>query len=432
MMRTHYASEVTHALDGKKVTVAGWVHETRNMGKIKFIVLRDRSGTVQLTLKQADTDKKLYDLVDELVHETAITCTGTVKASKIANAGREIVPNGITIVGRVLKKVPIDVTGKVPSEIDTRLDHRHIDLRRPEVQAIFRIRAEIMKAYRERCMELGFIEITPPCLIAASSEGGSDLFKVEYFEKHALLAQSPQLYKQMAIMGGFDRVFMITPAFRAEKHNTVQHLNEVTMMDGEMGFADFNDGMTVLGDVFSHVVNSVAKNRADDIKFLGKEVKQIKEVPRYNYSDVVKKLNEHGFKIKEGEDFSKEAEHRAFEIYKHEAFFIYGYPTAVRAFYTQPKPDNEKYCYGFDLMYKGIEMSSGAQRIHDPELLTKQIKARGMHPKDFESYIEGFRYGAVPHAGWGLGLERLTMAMLDLPNIREGSMFPRDRHRLTP
>ncbi|MFH1750053.1 MAG: aspartate--tRNA(Asn) ligase [Candidatus Micrarchaeota archaeon] len=432
MLRTHYVSEVGTADEGKDITLAGWVHETRTFGPINFVILRDRTGLMQIILKKGETPEPLIEKAKKLVKEAAIVVKGKVRSSKMANLGRELVPESIDVVGEVLKQVPFEITGKVPADLDVRLDKRFIDLRRIETQAVFRVRSEIQRAFREKLLEQKFQEINPPSLVEAATEGGTDLFEVKYFEKKAFLAQSPQLYKQLAVMGGMDKVFMICPIWRAEKHNTTQHLNEITQMDIEMGFADDKDALDALEKVFLHILNSVKKNCADALKTLSVELNVPKEIKRHTYTELVDLLSKSNFQMKWGDDFSKENEGHLQQLLNEEAFIITEWPTAVRAFYSMPLPDNPKICKAYDLMYRGLEIASGAQRIHIPDLLVKQLKAKEVDPKNFESYIDAFRYGAIPHAGWSIGSERLTMKLCNLQNIREASLFPRDRNRLLP
>jgi len=432
MMRTHYAKDVSAGLDGQQVKLAGWVHETRDLGGVKFLVLRDHSGLVQLTVKKKESAPELLDLVEKIVKETAVVATGTVKASKIAPGGREVFPSSISVVGPVHGTVPFEVTGKVPADLDVRLDNRFIDLRRLETTAVFNIRSTVMNAFREHLLSKNFQEITPPCIVGTSTEGGTDLFPVVYFEKEAFLAQSPQLYKQLAVMGGMDKVFMTTPVFRAEKHNTTSHLNEITQMDIEMGFADHDDAMDVLSENALFILESVAEKNKADLEKLGKPLQVPKEIPRFTYSQVVDALNAKGYPISWGEDFSKEQEKEMPNALKTDTFIIYEWPTKVRSFYSMPQEDNPEVCNAYDFMFRGSEIASGAQRIHIPDLLVKQLKAKGLRPAAFEYYINAFRFGGIPHAGWSMGVERWVQSLCGLENIREAAMFPRDRHRLTP
>ena len=433
MMRTHYCNEIVPALAGKSVKLAGWVHEIRDFGAVKFILLRDRTGITQLTIKKdAGADAELVTAAESLVKETAVTAEGVVAAKTIAKVGREITPTKITVVGRVLKQVPFEVTGKVPAEIDVRLDHRSIDLRRLETRAVFKIRSETQKAFRQAMLELDCEEITPPCIVAESTEGGTNLFELKYFERRAFLAQSPQLYKQLAVLGGFDRVFMTTPVFRAEKHNTTVHLNESTQMDCELGFADDEDALSFLEKTITVILAAVKKNCAAELALLKSDFVVPKAVPRFTYDDVLAALAKKNIAMEWGEDFSKDVEQKLGSVLGSELFFITRWPTKARAFYSMPLPEEPKICKAYDLVFKGLEIASGAQRIHDPDLLQKQLRFHELDPKDFEPYVDAFRYGAIPHAGWSIGLERLTMRLAARDNIRECALFPRDRNRLTP
>ncbi|MFH1470341.1 MAG: aspartate--tRNA(Asn) ligase [Candidatus Micrarchaeota archaeon] len=433
MMRTHYAARVTPEMDGKEVTLAGWAHEIRDIGKIKFLVLRDRTGIIQVTAKRGIVPDEIVDSI-AFVKETVVQVKGKVVVGKGAKAGVEIIPTEkVVVLGPVSTTIPFEVTGKVPAELDVRLDNRYVDLRRIETTAIFNIRSVIEGAFREKLLGLDFQEITPPCVVAAATEGGTNLFKVEYFEKEAFLAQSPQLYKQMAIVGGMDKVFMTTPVFRAEKHNTVAHLNEVLQMDIEMGFCDHNDAMDILGDVAIHIIKRVKESCAKELAILGREGLKVPEkVNRYTYTEMLEKLAKLGSTTKWGEDFTKEDEKKMPEALGEELFIVSEWPTDTRAFYSMPTKEDPKICHAYDLVYMGMEVASGAQRVHIPELLVEQLKGRGMNPENFEFYVRAFRMGAPPHAGWSIGLDRMAMAITGVGNIRECTLFPRDRVRLTP
>lgn len=431
MMRTHYISKVTKDMEGQTVTITGWTHEIRDMGKIKFLVVRDRTGLMQVTAKRGIVPDGIVDSIN-FVKETVVQVEGKVAVGKGANAGIELIPSKVTVLGPVSTTIPFEVTGKVPADLDVRLDNRYIDLRRLETTAVFKIRSVCQSAFREKLLELDFQEITPPCIVASATEGGTNLFKVQYFENEAFLAQSPQLYKQLAVIGGMDRVFMTSPIFRAEKHNTTSHLNEILQMDIEMGFCDHNDAMDVLAEVALHLIESTNEKCQRELKLLKRELKVPDKVNRHSYSDIVKKLGKAGSPIKWGDDFSKEDEKMMPDVLGEELFIITEWPTDIRAFYSMPSSEDPKICNAYDLVYMGMEIASGAQRIHSPELLVEQLKHRGLNPENFEFYVRAFRMGAPPHAGWSIGLERITMAICGSLNIRECALFPRDRVRLTP
>jgi aspartyl/asparaginyl-tRNA synthetase len=244
MIRTHYIQEAKDQIDNT-VTLAGWAHEVRDLGKVRFIQLRDKSGIIQVFTKKGVADDSIFE---NMVHpkETVLSVTGKVVASKIAKSGVELLPEKIEVLGSLSAKVPFEITGKVPAELDTRLDYRYVDLRKNDVNAIFKIKSTAVQAFRSSLSSQGFDEIHPTCVVSAATEGGADLFEVQYFENKAFLAQSPQLYKQMAVIGGMDKVYMTSPVFRAEKHNTLTHLNEVLQMDCEMGFCTDVDALDVL------------------------------------------------------------------------------------------------------------------------------------------------------------------------------------------
>lgn len=431
-IRTHYSTEVSDKQDGEDVVLAGWVHELRDLGKLKFVVLRDR-GFIQVTAKEGATDKQMLKQIDELSKESVIRVEGKVKVNPKAPGGVEVNPTSLTVVAPAASPLPLDVTGKVDADLDTRLSNRFMDVRKPEVMAIFRIRAKIQKAYREFFLGRGFMEVNPPTIIAAASEGGSNLFPITYFEREAFLAQSPQLYKQMMMSTGLDRVFIVQPMFRAEPHNTPRHLNEIYQMDIEKAFIEDEEGViTELEGVTHHILETLAKESADDLKLLGREVK-VPKLPfkRYTYDEILDMLPSMDLSLKWGEDLNPEIE-KALHAKIGDPYFIKEWPTAIRAFYSMPKADEPEKCRAFDLNFMGTELSSGAQRIHEHDMLVDALKKRGLEPENFEFYLKAFRYGMPPHGGWSIGSERITQAVCGLSNIRECVLWPRDRHRIEP
>ncbi len=394
---------------GKEIVIAGYVKEFRNLGRIKFVILRDWKDEIQVVLKNEDISLNREDVVE---------FKGKSQENKIAPGGIEFIPETYTILSRVERKLPVDTLDLVKSELDTRLTYRFIDLRKRKIENIFIKKSHILRAFRNFLYKNEFIEINPPIIVGAATEGGADVFEIKYFERKAYLAQSPQLYKQMAIVGGLEKVFMTIPVFRAEKHNTTTHLNEILQMDVEMAYADDKKAMKLLEETFKYILKQVVKKDVN--------------VYYHTYTELVDLLNENNIKKEWGEDFTKEEEKKLNEILNEEAYIIYEWPTLARAFYSMPKENEPELCKAYDLIYKGLEISSGAQRIHIPSLLEEQLRKRGLNPIDFSFYIDAFRFGAPPHAGWSIGLERITMKMLDLDNIREASLFPRDRTRITP
>ncbi|MCL5100344.1 MAG: aspartate--tRNA(Asn) ligase [Candidatus Marsarchaeota archaeon] len=414
---------------GQEVKIAGWVHEIRDIGKIMFLLVRDRTGIAQVIAKRGVTDAGIMESMS-LPKESVIMVKGVIKANPESKKGFEIIPFEVKNLNPLKETMPFEVTGKVPADIDVRLNNRQIDIRREETTAIFNIQSTILESFRNTLIKEGFNEIRTPVLVKEATEGGSDLFSVDYFGTNAYLAQSPQIYKQLAVIGGLDRVFVITPVFRAEKSNTTFHLNEITQMDIEMGFADYNDAIHMLKHVSQNILEEVKKQNPKDLELLGVEIKNTK-IHELTYSDAVKKLNEKGHPMGFGKDFSR-ADEEAIHNFFGDLVLIKEFPTAVRAFYSMPSEENPEFCHSYDLIYKGLEISSGAQRIHDPSMLADALKKRGEDPEKFSFYINSFKQGAPPHAGWSIGLERLTMKLTNMSNIRECALFPRDRTRLVP
>ncbi len=429
MFERTYIEEAKERL-GETVTIAGWVTRTRELSKFRFIILRDRSGDVQVTVKFDDVSPNMADM--QLGREDVLMIRGRAVASEIVHAGVEFMPDSIDVLNRAQQPLPFDLFGPVKAELDTRLNYRFMDFRTPRTNAIFRIQHELLTAFRRFLTDRGYLEIQPPCIIASASEGGADLFQLPYFEKEAYLAQSPQLYKQMCAVS-LEKVFMVVPVWRAEKFNTPTHLNEVRQMDIEQAFSDDEIVMGVLEECFAYMLGVVKERCPAELEALEREI-AVPRLPlmRLTYTEAVEMLQDAGEDAVWGEDFTKAQERRLTELVGEEAFFIKDWPSVQKAFYAMPHKENPDLVHAFDLLYGGVEISSGTQRIHVPELLREQLRKKGLDPNDFIHYIESFSYGAPPHAGWSIGLERLTMAVTAMSNIRECCMFPRDRERLVP
>jgi len=423
-------SELKNKGEGEEILLNGWLQEIRNLKKISFLVLRDHTGTIQITAKPDLTEN--YDSISQITRETVLSVHGNLTRKTQSKSGIEILAKSVKVLNEAKSPLPLGIIDPVGADIETRLTNRFLDLRKPEVALIFRTESELLWGMREFFHDSGFVEVHTPKIVAAATEGGADLFQVQYFEKQAFLNQSPQLYKEILISAGLNRVFEVGPAFRAEKHNTPRHLNEFTSIDIEMGFADHNDAMHMLQEGVKsgirHLVSHAPVSTAPPSAKI-----QIPEgnFPRITYRECIKKLESKGEKVKFGEDFTPEqlkligSEFTSF-------YFITEWPSSLRAFYTQPKPGDEVVSNSFDLQYREYEITSGAQRVHDPLLLEERLKSKGLNPEDFSFYLNAFRYGMPPHAGWGLGLERLVLIILNLQNIREATLFPRDRTRITP
>jgi aspartyl-tRNA synthetase len=427
-----YAAELGGRV-GDAVRVEGWVHDTRLLGKISFVVLRDATGKCQVTAVRGKASDATMKAIEGLRQEDVIEVTGKVAKSNEARAGFEILPDAIEILNKSATPLPLDPRAVTKANMDTQLDWRVLYMRTDEARAIFRIQSRALQSFRDFLLGRSYLEIQPPVIIASASEGGSELFEIPYFEKHAYLAQSPQLYKQMCALA-FEKVFTVLPIFRAEKFDQPTHLNEVRQMDIEQAFATDDDVIKVLEECVVGILKDVKKDCAEELKTLGREDFKVPKLPlrRVTYDDVVKLLQKAGEKVKWGDDFSKTQEKMMAKLVGEELFVLKDWPTQARAFYSMPHEDDPKKCKAFDLVYNGLEICSGAQRIHLPDLLEKQLRAKGLDPASFKSYIDVFRYGAPFHSGWSIGLERLTMQITGRPNIREATMFPRTRDRITP
>ena len=452
MWRTKYSAHVNPEDYGKALRLAGWVEEIRNLGKIAFLVVRDREGRFQIVLPKGKVPDDMFDGLTKLNRESVVAFEGPPQATRGSTAfAWEMKPDKFWVLSEAEAPLPLGVVDKVNIEIDTRLDARFMDLRRPETQAIFKIRNTVLAAGHEYLRGHGFLEIHSPRIIGASSEGGTDVFRVKYFEKEAFLSQSPQLYKQAMMATGFDRVYEVATYFRAEKHNTVRHLNEITAFDLEMAYIENDDEvMDAIEGLMANIWTRVASEHPKELKVLGKEVPvPHRPFKRITFDAAVKLLHENkvalprrpGVQARDDETWAYEIgnveEKQLGEILRkegHDFFFITRFPLVEKPFYCMPEHAkmSDTWSRAFDLEYRGVELLSGAQRIHDAKLLEEGLLRKDLNPKDFEGYLRAFRYGMPPHGGCGIGVERILMQMLDLPNIREAVIFPRDRTRLSP
>jgi aspartyl-tRNA synthetase len=431
-MRTHFTNQLNDLPDGFNVTICGWVQDIRNLGNISFLILRDREGIAQVTLIKKEMKEDYYKKINGLNRESVICVNGKINKKTQSKLGLEIIPTKIDVLNEAETPLPMGIIDKVSVDIETRLNNRFIDLRKPEVFSLFRIESSISKGIRETLENEGFIEIHTPKIIATATEGGTNLFKVKYFENDAYLVQSPQLYKQIMMAAGFERVFEIAPAFRAEEHNTNRHLNEFVSIDIEMSFSTDDDAMNMLEKVIYNAIEKIKKDNVRDLKILNVEINlPERPFPRVKYDELLDYVNSKGIEMKFGEDFSSEALTLIGEKYKG-FFFITRWPMEARAFYVMPCEDDPRYGRAFDLQFGEREITSGAQRNHIYSSLKENIIKKGLNPEDFKFYLDAFRYGMPPHAGWAIGLERFTMILTNSKNIREVTLFPRDRRRIIP
>jgi len=414
-----------------KTIVKGWVDSIRELGGLKFFIVRNRHGTTQIVAKKGVVKDELFDLVGGLHREDCVIVSGELKDSKQAPGGKELVPESVEIVNRAIPPLPIE-PGE--SNKDKRLDYRYMDLRDPKVLAIFKVRGEVLRLVREYFTKEGFFEVNTPFIQAAGAEGGAELFPIIYYGKEAFLKQSPQLYKQMLMASGLDKIWEIGPSWRAEKSHTRKHVSEITMIDTEMAWIESEeDVMKVVEKLLHCILSGVQKNCKEQLDLLGVKVK-VPELPfpRLHYDDVLKMLEKEGVKIPWGSDFGDAEEKRIGEILAKkgiELYFFTKYPSQIKPFYIMM---DGKYSRGIDLDFKGMEICSGGQREHRHDELVKVMKSKGLDPHKFEFYLNAFRTGMPVHGGVGIGLDRIVQQILNLPDIKEVVLFPRTTERLVP
>ncbi len=422
---------------GDAVTVAGWVHEIRDLGGIAFVIVRDTTGRIQVKFEKDEMDDALVDRGLDVSRESVIAVHGVVEEEPRAPTGVEVVPEGVDVLAPADPELPLDPSGKVGAELSTRLDNRTLDLRRDAGQAIFEVRAEVLRAVRAAFRGVDATEINTPKIVATGTEGGTELFPITYFGREAFMNQSPQLFKQLIAGSNIERVFEIGPIFRAEEHNTPRHLNEATSIDFEGAFCDHSDVMDICERIVVAAYEAVAGNCEEQLEAL--EVADSFAVPeapfpRVSYESAIERVNASGVVDEQlvwGDDLSTEAEKAlGEEVGGH--YFITEWPSEIKPFYIKDVDDDPAVSTGFDLMHPRMELVSGGQREHRYERLIEGFEQQGLDAGAFEYYTEMFRFGMPPHAGWGLGGERLVMTMLELENIREAVLFPRDRQRLSP
>lgn len=417
----------------EEVTVAGWVQTIRKKGKIAFILLRDKGGTLQITAMKNEMGEE-YSRITKVQRESVIAVKGRVQKSEYVKKGFEILPEEWELLSEADAPLPMGVVDKVNIELDTRLDNRFMDLRREEIKSIFEIKAMMLAAIRRTLDERGFTEVQTPKILRAGAEGGATLFKLDYFGKKAYLAQSPQLFKQILMATGLERVYEIAPAFRAELSDTTRHLSEFTSLDFEMSFIESQeDVMAVAEEMLDRAIKAVLDEGKNHLNTMDVELSPPKRpYPRLSFEEVKELLAERGKHLEN--DVDTEGEKILGEIMAekgYEAYFIVEYPEEEKPFYIMEK-DGTPWSYSFDLEYRGQELASGGQREHRVDRLEKRMIKKGLNPKDFEFYLKAFRYGMPPHGGIGLGIERLIEKALNLENVRETTIFPRDRYRLLP
>ncbi|MFL6480264.1 MAG: aspartate--tRNA(Asn) ligase [Nitrososphaera sp.] len=432
--RTHYSKEITLSMEvDDEIVIMGWVASKRDHGNIQFILLRDMYGEIQVTVKKRECSDSLFQLAEEVKEHSSIGVRGRVRPQEKVQNGVEVVPIEIRVFSIARKAAPFLVQSRTSTVgIDTRLDLRAVDLRRNYLRSIFRIRQTVVSSVREFLLAQKFIEVNTPKMIATATEGGAALFPIFYYDREAFLAQSPQLYKEQLTMA-FENVFEIGPIFRAEPSRTNRHLSEAISIDVECAFVNYNDVMSLLERMVSKIVDTLKEKNQDELAYLHLQLPSM-NVPfsKYRYSYIVDRLQEAGERIQWGDDLSpqimKSIKHEHFDDF----YFIIDWPTSIKPFYIKPNTEDSTICESFDLMCGGLEVSSGSTRINHKDQLVKRMTKQGLKPEAFDSHLRVFDYGVPPHAGFGLGLERLMMALTKVENIRDVTLYPRDIDRLTP
>jgi aspartyl-tRNA synthetase len=447
--RTHYSNQVTSSQTGQLIIVMGWVSSKRDHGNVLFIQLRDKFGDVQIVVKkERDLENKTFEVLKNIKEHSSIGVKGKVVEQKKSPSGVEVIPNEIKVLAISTKSAPFLPQSISTIGIDTRLELRALDLRRNYLQNIFKIRFTILNAVREFLAKNYFIEVNTPKMISTATEGGAALFPIFYYDKEAFLAQSPQLYKEQLTMA-FENVFEIAPIFRAEPSRTNRHLSEAISIDVEKAFVDYHDMMDLLDELISHIIIKIKEENSKELKNLELKLSKITiPFPRYTYSELIDKLQKSHKYIRWGDDISPKI---LKDVIGDNFYYITDWPLSTKPFYVKSKSNDDgatvtksnstpdptesnsvMVSESFDLMHGVLELSSGSTRISNKKVLLDNMKKKGLDSAAFDYHLRVFDYGIPPHAGFGLGLERLIMALLKVENIRDATFYPRDIDRLTP
>ena len=424
--RTHLIEDLNSSMEGKDVIFGGWVVDLRKLGKMAFLTVRDVTGMCQVIVK-GDS----MSLLEGLNRQSVVRILGKIQASKAKDFDFEVSATEIQVLAKAEYPLPIDPIGRLESDIDNRLNSRALDMRNQKTASIFKLRSKVLASIRETLIKRKFIEINTPKIIGSASEGGADLFGLDYFGQKAYLAQSPQLYKEQMTIG-LERVFEISSFYRAEKSHTGRHLSEFTSVDIEAAMMDYTDVMDVLESIVVDVFKNTSENCKTEQHEIGYEIK-VPNSPfeRVTYTQALEELSSMDIKIEFGEDLQDSHLRRLGE--KHPGFFfLTDWPMKLKPFYIHEKDDDPKLSRSFDLQYGYLELSSGGRRLHDPEQLRSRLKEQDLDPTSFEEHLKTFGWGMPPHSGWGMGLDRLMTVLIGIDNVREVVLYPRDPDRLKP
>ena len=430
-------SDLKHDV-GKEVTLAGWVHDVRVLGGIVFLLLRNSKGIVQVAAPKKAVPAELFELISSLHQEDVVRVRGEVKESKAARLGFEVVPSTIEVIARAASPLPLDPRGVTPTNLETRLEWRSLELRRPETAAIFKIENAVVQGFEDYFQKHGFIRTFTPSIIGGVSEGGSEVFRIDFYGKDAYLRQDPQLHRQLTIAGGFDRIYDLGTNWRAELSHTPRHLSEHRTIAPEIAFiTDERDTMRLEEEMIVRGIERAAKDCSDDLLLL----KQKLEVPNtpfpeVTFQEVYRTMDRLGKPIPRNQDIDDPSLRAlAGEVKKEtgsDFFFLNRFPSAVKPFYVMRVDEDPGYARSVDLVYRGLELSSGGQREHRHDKIISQIDEKGYSTEALEWFTEPFRYGVPPHGGYSFGIERFTAYLLGIENIKEAALFPRDPERLLP
>ena len=424
--RTHLIEDLNSSMEGQDVLFGGWVVDLRKLGKMAFLTVRDVTGMCQVIVKG-----DAMSLLEGLNRQSVVRILGKVQASKAKDFDFEVSAIELQVLAKAEYPLPIDPIGRLESDIDNRLNSRALDMRNQKTASIFKLRSQVLASIRETLIKRKFIEINTPKIIGSASEGGADLFSLDYFGKQAYLAQSPQLYKEQMTIG-LERVFEISSFYRAEKSHTGRHLSEFTSVDIEAAMMDYTDVMDVLESIVVDVFKNTAENSKTEQQEIGHEIK-IPDSPfeRVSYTQALEELGNLDIKLEFGEDL-QDSHLRSLGDKHPGFFFLTDWPMKLKPFYIHEKDDDPTLSRSFDLQYGYLELSSGGRRLHDPEQLKSRLKEQNLDPASFEEHLKTFGWGMPPHSGWGMGLDRLMTVLIEIDNVREVVLYPRDPDRLKP
>ena len=423
VFKSHDAASIGADNIGDRVTLGGWIEDMRPMGKMVFATIRDASGRCQIIARG-----QTADILSDITRQSAASVVGKVQGTRSRDFEVEILAESITLHNRAVHPLPVDPAGRLESGMDVRLNHRALDMRNPRTAAIFRIRHVALQAAR-KALASDYTEITTPKIIGSASEGGANLFSLEYFGRTAYLAQSPQLYKEQMTLG-LERVFEVSSFYRAEKSHTGRHLTEFTSVDIEAAFMDYTDVMDKLQDMVVYMFEAVSKECVNEQKVLGHDIivpsAPFKVIP---YEQALSELADTGISLEFGDDL-QDAHLRTLGEMHPEFYFLTDWPIKLKPFYIMPKDGGLS--RSFDLQYGYLELSSGGMRLHEPDTIRARLTQQGLDPAQFEDHLKTFEWGMPPHSGWGLGLDRLVAVLAGVDNVRETVLYPRDPDRLLP